>query len=80
VKTCWGEEALAVAEDTASVKDAHERVVKGINLLGSITALFKWKGKGRVTFSNRQHTIAETWTELVHWVVESLWPFQIVSN
>jgi hypothetical protein len=60
VKTCWGEEALRAAEATASVKVARESVVKSLNETGSITAAFERKGKGKVTYSNRQHTRTET--------------------
>jgi hypothetical protein len=80
VKSCWGEEALAAAEDATSVDDAREWVVKGLNQSGSITASFERKGKGTVTYSNRQHTAAEMRTELVRWVAESLRPFTIVSD
>jgi hypothetical protein len=80
VRSCWGDEALAAADDAASVADARERIVKGINASGSITASFERKGKGQVTYSNRAHTRVETRTELVRWVCESLRPFRIVSD
>ena len=37
------------------VTDARERVVDGLNNSGSIIVGFQWKGKGVVTYSNRQH-------------------------
>jgi hypothetical protein len=43
-----------------TAKDARESVVKEIKGSGSITAAFERKGKGKVTFSHRQHTKTET--------------------
>jgi len=80
IKSCWGDEALAAADDAASMDDACERVVKSLNVSGLITASFERKGKGAVTYSTRQHTKAETRTELVCWVAESLRPFKIVKD
>jgi hypothetical protein len=71
---------MTAADDSAGVDDAHKRVIKGLNVSGSITASFEWKGKGKVSYSNRQHTKTETRTELVRWVAESLRPFKIVSD
>ena len=45
---------------TGTAKDARESVVKEIKGSGSITAAFERKGKGKVTFSHRQHTKTET--------------------
>lgn len=60
IKSCWGEEALRAAESAGDVNDVREKVVKSLNETGSITAAFKRKGKGKVTYSNRQHTKTET--------------------
>jgi hypothetical protein len=46
--------------------------------MGSITATFKWKGKGKVT--NCQHTRTETRAEMVKWVSQSFRPFTIVKD
>jgi hypothetical protein len=43
-------------------------------------AAFERKGKGKVTFSHRQHTKTESRAEIVRWVTESKWPFNIVSD
>ncbi|KAH9008685.1 hypothetical protein EDB83DRAFT_2173798, partial [Lactarius deliciosus] len=58
-KFCWGEEALAAADAARNVKTACKvlRNYKGVN--GSITAAFKRVGKGKVTYSHRQHTKIE---------------------
>lgn len=57
---CWGEQIVkeaAVAKDIASARD----VLKGaVQRDGSITAVFERTGKGKVTYSYRQHTRTET--------------------
>jgi hypothetical protein len=60
VKNCWGEDALAAAAQTKNAREARETVVQGILMTGTITASFERKGKGKVTFSHRQHTKTET--------------------
>jgi hypothetical protein len=60
VKKCWGAEALQAAEDAEGINDARERVVDSLNRSGMITAAFEHKGKGKVTYSNRQHTSTKT--------------------
>ncbi|KAF8548494.1 hypothetical protein OG21DRAFT_1479172 [Imleria badia] len=67
VKKCWEE-------------DVRTHVMGGILRNGSITAAFEQKGKGKVTYSNQQHTWAETRDEIVCWVAENLRPFQIVKD
>jgi hypothetical protein len=58
-KLCWGDEALAAADEAHDVKTARAalRSHKGVN--GSITAVFKRVGTGKVTYSHRQHTKIE---------------------
>jgi hypothetical protein len=80
VKTCWGPEVLTAAENAGSVYEVRNKVVKALNQSGSITAVFERTGKGKVTYSNRQHTRVKTRTELVHWVSENLRPVQIVQD
>jgi len=60
VKTCWGEEAIKAADEAKDVNEACTKVVGGILLTGSITAAFERKGKGKVTYSHKQHTKTET--------------------
>jgi len=50
-----GNETLRAAYVADDVTDARERVVDGLNNSGSIIVGFQWKGKGVVTYSNRQH-------------------------
>jgi len=45
-----------------------------------VTAFFEWKDKSAVTYSTMQHTAAETRAELIYWVCESLYPFNIVKD
>ena len=80
VKRCWGEEALKAAEAAENIGKARVMVVEALNETRSISAAFECKGKGVVTYSNRQHTRAETRIELVRWVSKSLRPFSIVKD
>ena len=58
-KICWGSEAIEAADNTRDVDAAREILSKTKLRDGSITAEFKRIGKGKVTFSARQHTTAE---------------------
>jgi hypothetical protein len=58
-KICWGSEAVEAADNTCDVDAAREILSKTKLRDGSITAEFKRIGKGKVTFSTRQHTTAE---------------------
>lgn len=63
VKACrgWGEEIWAAATACGTAKEARETVTKpGIKMSGSILASFARKGKGKVTYSHRNHTKTET--------------------
>ena len=94
-KSCWGEAAVSAADNAKDVSEAHEKIMKGIQLDGSITALFERKDKDKVTFSHRQHTRTQTKyvgkllpfmllifyrAEIVRWVSESLRPFSVVED
>ena len=58
-KICWGEEAVAAADNTKDIRAAREALGK-MNLVdGSILSAFKRAAKGNVTYSHRQHTTAE---------------------
>jgi len=59
-------DALKAAEDAQDVHVAREDIVAAIISTGSITASFARKGKGKVTYMNRQHTRAETRSEDVN--------------
>ena len=58
-KICWGSEAVEAADNTRDVDAAREILSKAKLRDGSITAEFKRIGKGKVTFSTRQHTTTE---------------------
>jgi hypothetical protein len=49
---------VAAADKTSNAKVARE-AISNKELNGSITAAFERVGKGKVTYSNRQHTKAE---------------------
>ncbi|KAG2088739.1 uncharacterized protein F5147DRAFT_587475 [Suillus discolor] len=60
VKSCWGDVVLQAADDAKDASEVHTKIIPGILRNRSITASFERKGKGKVTYSNRQHTRAET--------------------
>ncbi|KAI0359343.1 hypothetical protein OH77DRAFT_1372462, partial [Trametes cingulata] len=79
VRKCWGAESLKEADKAADVDEVREKIVGGLLRDGRITMSFKRKG-GAVTYSHRNHTKAETRTEIVKWVCESMRPFSIVRD
>jgi hypothetical protein len=54
-KVCWGEEAVAAADNTKDVHAAREALSKIRLVDGSITAAFERVAKSKVTYSHRQH-------------------------
>ncbi|KAF8580966.1 hypothetical protein K439DRAFT_1316411, partial [Ramaria rubella] len=68
------------ADQAKNQAKAREKVVSDYMKNGFITAAFQRSGKGRVSYSHRQHTKAETKAEIVHWVAESLRPLQTVAD
>jgi hypothetical protein len=94
-KSCWGTEAVEAADRTKDVTEARDSVVKPLSKDGSITAIFERVGKGKVSYSHRQHTKTEAKyvpyftyildlkhdrAEIVRWVAESVRPFEIVKD
>jgi len=59
-KTCWGEDAVAAADNAKDASQARTKVVQGVLRTGSITTAFERKGKVKVTYSHKQHTRTET--------------------
>jgi hypothetical protein len=62
VKSCsgWGSNVLSAADDAKDANEVRTKVVKTFARDGTITTAFERKGKGKVTYSNRQHTRLET--------------------
>jgi hypothetical protein len=57
---CWGQENVDGSENAADIKSARD-ALKGAELRdGSITAIFERTGKGKMTYSHRNHTAEET--------------------
>lgn len=57
---CWGRENVENSENASNIETARE-ALKGAELRdGSITAVFERTGKGKVSYSHRNHTKAET--------------------
>ncbi|KAF8500131.1 hypothetical protein F5888DRAFT_1598715, partial [Russula emetica] len=77
--SCWGEASVKSITELSNIKDTWESV-ESVKETGFITASFERKGKGKMTYSHRQHTKTETKAEIVRWVSESLWPFSIVKD
>lgn len=81
VKKCWGHDVVQAAEDAAKPADKlYDITAKGSLKVSSITAAFKRTGKGKVTYSHRQHTKLEVRVEIVRWVSESMQLFKIVND
>lgn len=60
-RQCWGEEILLGADSCGDIASTREALSKAKKLKdGSITTSFERKGKGKVTFSHRQHDKTET--------------------
>lgn len=60
-RLCWGDEILQGADACGDLDSAREGLGKARKLKdGSITAAFERKGKGKVTYSHRQHDKAQT--------------------
>jgi hypothetical protein len=58
-KICWGEEAIAAADNTKDARAAREALGKLKSVNGSITAAFKRVAKSKVTYKHTQHTTTE---------------------
>jgi len=57
---CWGEDVVKTADEARNADDVRATTVKGVLQTGSIATSFEQKGKGKVTYSHRQHTKTET--------------------
>ncbi|KAF8811404.1 hypothetical protein BYT27DRAFT_7089536 [Phlegmacium glaucopus] len=77
--TCWGKETVDAALEAKVDIDSTRNTLKTVKD-GSITAAFERKRKGKVSYSHRPHTRAETRVEIVRWVSESMRPFSIVED
>ncbi|KAF8121861.1 hypothetical protein EV363DRAFT_1146113, partial [Boletus edulis] len=56
VKGCWGTDALEAADSAKDMDEARTKIAGSILRDGSITAAFERKGKGKISYSHRQHT------------------------
>ena len=59
-QTCWGHEAVAIAQTHHTAADARAKVAEPLKVSGKITAAFARQGKDKITYSTRQHTKTET--------------------
>jgi hypothetical protein len=58
-RVCWGVEAVAAADETGNLGAALDGLTK-LKKDGSITEAFERTGKGKVTYSHRQHTTTQS--------------------
>lgn len=58
VKICWGAETVRLATEARNLQDTCQVLAKSKD--GSVAAAFQVKGKGKVTYSHRQHTKSKT--------------------
>ncbi|KAL1716416.1 hypothetical protein EV715DRAFT_205342, partial [Schizophyllum commune] len=79
-QTCWGHEAVAIAQTYGNATVARAKVVEPLRTSGKITAAFARQGKGKITYSTRQHTKTETKAEIVKWMAQSFRPFALVED
>jgi hypothetical protein len=60
-KLCWGEGTVAAACNGGDATDARRGIQAAKQETdGSITAVFERTGKGKVSYSHRQHTKTQT--------------------
>ena len=59
-KLCWGEENVARADEVKNIGEARLALKDAKVVNGTITAAFERTGKGKITYSARQHTKSET--------------------
>ena len=58
--SCWGVEAVKMAEQAGDASSAKEKVVKSLLRTGSIMESFEIRGKNKVTYSNIPYTKTES--------------------
>ncbi|KAL1711392.1 hypothetical protein EV715DRAFT_159773, partial [Schizophyllum commune] len=78
--SCWGTDTVKAAQGHGTAKAARDAVTTPSKRDGDITLAFERKGKGKITYSTRQHTKTEVRSETVRWVAESFRPFAIVED
>ena len=59
-KLCWGAEALDAADNAKDASEVRTKIIGSILRTGSIATTFEHKGKGKIMYSHRQYTRAET--------------------
>lgn len=59
-KKCWGTDVLEAADLAKTADELRDITIRGVLNASSITASFERKGKGKVTYSHRQHTKVQT--------------------
>jgi hypothetical protein len=57
---CWGEDNIGRADEAKNLEEARQAIKDAKLINGTISAVFQRTGKGKITYSTRQHTRAET--------------------
>ncbi|KAL1690457.1 hypothetical protein GGG16DRAFT_55660, partial [Schizophyllum commune] len=79
-ESCWGKEAVKIARTHDDCDTARAKVVEPLKFSGKLTVAFARQGKGKITYSTRQHTKTETKAEIVKWMAQSFRPFSLVED
>ncbi|KAG2035446.1 hypothetical protein BDR03DRAFT_868183, partial [Suillus americanus] len=79
-KKCWGTDTVEIVDQAKNATVAQESIIEPLHTTDSIMAAFERKGKGKVTYSHRQHMKTESQAKIVRWVSESVQPFKIVED
>jgi hypothetical protein len=64
-KKCWGTETVEIVDQAKNATVAQESIIEPLHTTDSITAAFERKGKGKVTYSHRQHMKTESQAKIV---------------
>lgn len=58
-KKCWTEDVIATADRAKTADDIRGTALGGNLSAQTITAVFERQGKGKITYSHKQHTKTE---------------------
>ncbi|KAL1662527.1 hypothetical protein GGF50DRAFT_58815, partial [Schizophyllum commune] len=78
--SCWGAEALSIAQEHGTAKAACSAVTTPMSRSGDIKLAFERQGKGKVMYSTRSYMNTEARVETVRWMAESFHPFAVVED
>ena len=59
-RKCWGDDVVKAADNAKTADEVREITIRGALNAQSLKAAFERTGKGKVTYSHRQHTKTES--------------------